>query len=248
MENRAVISFLGDSPAPGADSDAFERYRQWGTEARTPLIMTIPEVIGLDLYQIVSENMEYPQSISISHYKSLSEWKNSAASSQRAALGDDFKLWIDRGVIDYVWSATYVLIKGYRNKSWFSSNNQDTRIENAPIVYLQAYRMTVDEQEKYFKWFTEYGCTIFMPLFIKMPGLVGYDCYEYSGLRLRDYIVETEYPRYLSIIYFENMNAYDNFVGSPEFTGFRKSMRTIFPRGLNIKWHVQYHLVKSLRK
>jgi hypothetical protein len=67
-----------------------------------------------------------------------------------------------------IWYPAYSLIKSFRSKPNYSNHNQ-ALIENAPVMYLEAYRTSPEEQEKYYKWFNEYGCNIFMPLFMKMP-------------------------------------------------------------------------------
>jgi hypothetical protein len=59
---------------------------------------------------------------------------------------------------------------------------------------------------------------------------------------------EQEYPRYLSVIYFENMPDIDNYEKSTELAALQKSLRGVFPRGLNYKWYVQYQLTKSFKK
>ncbi len=248
MENRPIVAFTGISPTPWARAEEYERQRKWQDEAYPTLIMTIPELIGLEQYSIVKENLEYPYHVSTSHYKSLKDWKTQSTGQQRTALGTEFKSWVDRGVIDYVWSSVYSLVQSFRSKPSFSDKNEDTRIENAHIMHLEAYRFSEEEHEKYVKWFTEYGITIFMPLFMKLPGLAGYDLCKNTGLRLRDFIGELEYPEYLSIIYFENIKAYDEYSKSPELAGFYKAIRGVIPHRLNYKWYVQYQLDYSHRK
>jgi heme-degrading monooxygenase HmoA len=81
-----------------------------------------------------------------------------------------------------------------------------------------------------------------------MPGLKGYDWYKYETSRKESDVREREYPKYLSIIYFENTQAFDGFVKSPEAEAFFKMMRSVFPRGLKYEWYAQYQLVKSFRR
>ena len=211
-----------------------------------PLQMKIPEVTGYDSYQITRENPDYGIRAAIIHYKNLRDWKAARETSEGKAIMGEIESWRERGVRDQIWSAAYALIKSFRSKPVFSSDNQDTRIENAPIMHLEAYRLSAEEQEKYLKWFNDFGCTVFMPLFLKLPGLAGYDWYKDTGLRTRP--GQWEYPEYLSIIYFENLKAYEDFVKSPELAGFQKSIRSVIPRRLGYIWYVQYQLTHSLRK
>jgi hypothetical protein len=211
--------------------------------------MKIPETTGVDFYQITSENPEYGSRAGIGHHKNLQDCKASEESPEVKAIIGEMESWRERRIVDMIWSAAYALIKSFRSKPVFSSDNQDTRIENAPIMHLEAYRLSAEEQEKYLKWFNDFGCPVFMPLFLKLPGLAGYDWYKDTGLRAGlGGQKGWEYPEYLSIIYFENLKAYEDFVKSPELAGFQKSIRSVIPRRLGYIWYVQYQLVKSWRK
>ena len=247
MENRPVISFNFRSPYPGADPKAWERNLQWGYEAWAPMTMKTQWPLGIDGYLIVREQPEYPVFGDITHYKSLKDWQDAGAASEFSAVQGDIKSWADRKIAEYIWSAVYALTKSYRSRPDVSENIEDTLIENAPIMHLEAYRLSPEQQEKYLNWFIEYGYPIFIPLFIKQPGLVGYDWYEYTSLH-RHNAREVEYPRYLSIVYFENLNAFENFIKSPELAGFQRAMRSVFPNGLKYEWNIQYQLVKSFKK
>jgi len=248
MGNAPVITVSAESPAPGADSEVYERYRKWTLEVYGPLTLKIPEALGIDHYKIVKENPEYPFAVNLVHYKNVKDWSAFAPSAEGTAIMKELRSWEERGIVEFIWHPAYSLVKSFRSNS-SSPNRQDTTIiDNAPIMYFEAYRTSPEEQGKYHKWFTDYGCNLFMPLLMKLPGLMGYDWYEDTGLRRRQDIRELEYPKYLSVIYFENLKAYEDYIKSPEFIALQKSMRSIFPRGLNYKWHVQYQLVKSWRK
>jgi hypothetical protein len=45
-----------------------------------------------------------------------------------------------------------------------------TKIENAPVMLLQGFRLSTEEQEKYSRWLSENGY-VFIPLFLRLPGL-----------------------------------------------------------------------------
>jgi heme-degrading monooxygenase HmoA len=248
MENAPVISINAFSPAPGADSEVYERYEKWALEVYGPLTLKIPEALGIDYYKIVKENTEYPFNVVLAHYRNIKDCSAYASSGEGTAIQQELRSWEERGILEMVWYPVYSLLKGFRSKPRPSSGYETTMIENAPILYFEAFRLSQEEQEKYYKWFNDYGCNIFMPLIMKLPGLLGYDWYEDTGLRRRQDIRELEYPKYLSIIYFENIESYEAYEKSPELAALQKSMRNVFPRGLNLKWHVQYQLEKSWRK
>jgi len=248
MENRPIINITANSPAPGADADVYERYEKWAIEVYGPLTLKIPEALGLDYYKIVKENPEYPLVMRLIHFKNIRDWSAYTPSSIGTEILKELRSWEERGILEMIWYPAYALLKSFRNKPSSSGSQVTTLIDNASILYLEAYRTSPEEQEKYYKWFSEFGCNLFMPLILKLPGLMGYDWYEDTGLRRRQDIRDTEYPKYLSIIYFENFEAYENYEKSPELVALQKSMRSVFPHGLNLKWQVQYQVVKSWRK
>jgi len=248
MENRPIITIMADSPTPGADSEVYERYLKWAREVYAPIVIGISEVVGLENYKIVKDNREYPLEVSITHYQNIRGWSAFTPSSSGTAIIKEFRSWEERGILEMIWYPAYALLKSFRSNSSSPNWQETTMIDKAPIIYLEAYRTSPEEQEKYYKWFSEFGCNLFMPLILKLPGLMGYDWYEDTGLRRRQDIRDTEYPKYLSIIYFENFEAYENYEKSPELVALQKSMRSVFPHGLNLKWQVQYQLVKSWRK
>lgn len=249
MENRPVISITAMSRAPGADKDAFERFQQWGTEVYTRISVKLPEVIGTDGYRITKINPEYPETITIGHYKSLKDRLAYVSSSQHSDIVKEFTSWTQRHIIEQIWSTNYVLLKSFRAKRDNSIFIPDTLIENAPILHMEAFRVSQEEGEKYFNWFGNFGCDVFMPLLLKLPGLVGYDWYQnIAEYNRKENLREVDYPKYLSMIYFEDLNPYDNFIKSPERESLEKSMRSIFPFGLKYEWHVQYQLFDSQRK
>ena len=150
--------------------------------------------------------------------------------------------------MEIVWSAVYQLVSGFRKTPAFPSKKLDTRIEDATIVHLEAYRLSSEDAEKYNKWFSDYAFNIFIPLFMKLPGIKGYDYFKNTGIRLARNLRESDYSPYLSVVYFDDIQSYENYEKSPELATLRKNLRNIFPNGLNYKWYVQYQLEKRWRK
>jgi len=246
--NTPVINVAFNSAAPGADIEVFERYQKWSTEVYLPMQMKVIGLKGIDFYHVIRENLEYPVVGVIYHWENLQAWETFPNSPKGAAISQEAAVWVKRGVRDPIWSVVYELIKSYRSLPLSSTDKPDTRIENAPVMSLEAFRLSPEDKEKYVNWFTEYGYSSFIPLFVRLPGFKGYDWYKYTGLTRSQDVREHEYPKYLSIIYFENTQAFDNFVKSPELAAFFKVMRSVFPRSLRYGWYVQYQLVQSWRK
>jgi len=248
MENAPILSLAGISRFPGADLEAWDRYNKWLSEVYATLLMKAAERTGMDIYQIVRESPEYPSGVFFVHYLNLSAWQDARKIPESAAITEEFRNWQKRNVIDYAWSGVYQLVKSFRNVRALSGTRLDSRIENASVMHFEAYRLSPEEQDKYNAWFAEYAVNIFMPLFMKLPGLKGYDFYKHTGFAARNDVRETEFPASLSVVYFENIQAFENFEKSIELETFRKTMWNVFPRGLNFKWYVQYQLTQSWRK
>jgi len=248
MENAPVINLTFHNRAPGADPEVFQRYLKWREEVYGPMLIKIPEVKELDNNEIIRDSLEYPHYGSILHWENLQAREMHLKTTEAKAVNDELNAWVKRGIRETIWSKTYMLIKSFRSGKAYSASQRDTRIDNAPIVSLEAFRLSDEEQEKYFNWFNEFGCSSFVPLFMKLPGLKGYDWYQATGLPPSLDLREHEYPKYLSMIYFENIQAFENFVESSELAAFLKMMGSVFPYGLNYKWYVQYQLTKSWRK
>jgi hypothetical protein len=247
MENAPVISLNFHSPAPGADPEVFQRYLKWREQVYSSLLIKIPQVKELVNNEIIRDSLEYPHFGTILHFENLQSLESYNNSEESKAVVGELSAWAKRGIRESIWSVTYELIKSIRSGAAYTPSRPDTRIENAQVVSLEAFRLSAEEEEKYFNWFNDFGFDSFVPLFTRFPGLKGYDWYRFLRLGLVD-AKEDEYPKYLSLIYFENIPAFDNFVKSPELAAFLKMLGSVFPRGLNYKWYVQYQLTKSWRK
>jgi heme-degrading monooxygenase HmoA len=241
MENRPIITLTGTNRAAGADPAIFQRYRKWSDEVYSPLLNREQKYPDNDWYELCRENPEYPERVHILHYRTLEAREAYSGTAIYNDIERERKSWHERGIVDYIWTVTLALIQSFRSQPLYISENSDTRIENAPIMHLEAYRLSREEQEQYLKWFREYGGNVFLPIFMKFPGLRGYDFYQ-------EFIAERQYPQFLSVIYFERMEAYQDFLKSPELAGFQKSLKSVFRRRLTYEWYVQYRLVKSWRK
>jgi hypothetical protein len=177
MENAPVITLTFRSPAPGADPEVWARYRKWSSEVYVPMIMKTPMVSALDQYQIVKENPEYPFLGNVMHYENIEARESYRKTPERNALEDEITAWTKRGIVDHYWRAEYELVKSIRSGP-VSIIKKGTIIDNASFIHLEAYLFSPEEEEKYGKWLDDYGYNIFLPLFLKIPGLKEYDCFK----------------------------------------------------------------------
>jgi hypothetical protein len=246
MENAPVININFLNIAPGADDEIVKRYHKWITEVYHTMQMKIAGITGIDRYEIVRKNPEYPSICTIIHLKNIAAYENVVKTSEVQAVVEDLKTWVKRAIREGIWSVIYELVQSFRPITVSSGGERDTRIENAPIMHLEAYWMTPEEQEKFSKWFDVYS-RVFIPLFMRNCGLKGYDYFKFCCLG-ENISMETQYPPYISVLHFENLKAFDEFERSSEMVSFQSALRNILPFGLNYRRYVQYQLTNSLRK
>jgi hypothetical protein len=182
------------------------------------------------------------------HFPDLKSRENFSGSQEIQAILDEYANWVRRHVIDYVFATTYELLKGFRNEETAVKNKPGTIMADAPVMLVEGYQLSPEEQGKYRRWLEDNGFRIFLPLFMQMPGLKGYDFYRDSGYRLPVAVRDRECPQDLSIIYFADIKSLENYRKGPEFVAFQKAIRNVFSSGLNLRWYIPYQLVKNWRK
>jgi hypothetical protein len=248
MGNARIITLTGTSRIPGADPEIYARLANWSQEVYIPEFMKIQGRMGWDLYNILRESPEYPARMSLGYVENLEILEKGREDPNYAFLTQDIDAWRKRNVSGYLWSAAYELVRGFRNHPVLSIQDEDARPENFSLMHMEAYRISAAEADLYRKWFDDYAVNIFIPLFLKLPGVRGYDFFRDTGVRINQYARETKYPVYLSVVYFEDIKSFEQFEKSHELERFRKNLMQVFPPlGPNIKWYVQYQLIKSWR-
>jgi hypothetical protein len=246
MTEKPVINFSFINFGPGVEVDVQERYQNWVNVGWRPLGKRSEGRTGTSFYNIINPNPEYPQQGSITHHESLKLLENNFNSPEIEAIRKEHDYWDRRGVRESIWRVAYELNRGFRQDPKAQGDRPGTQIENGPIMHLEGYRLTSDEQEKYENWLNIFGYS-FMPLFMKLDGLKGYDFYKKTDFTDGE-PRETDYPPELSILYFENIESLERYASSQELVVFQKAIRTVFPKGLNYKWYVRYRLTGGWRK
>jgi hypothetical protein len=221
MENIPVINLTGVTPAPGTDADTWNRYNNWAQEVDNPLIwLKIAGLTGTDRYRIVKENPAYPLQITVMHYDNLRFWEDSQKSPERLAMTAELATWTQRRIMEVTWSRPYQLLKGYRFEPGDNTGKEGTKINNAPFLHLEAYYLRPESRGKYREWLVNFGFNAFIPLFLRLPGLKGYDCYVNAGLKGMYEERDCDFRPFLSLLYFNNIEAFEAYTRSPELIAF----------------------------
>jgi len=223
-----------------------KKYLKWRDGAYAPMLVSTHPFLGIEHYQIVKENADYPSTLTIRYNRNLEEHYDLMRTPEYIAYRKDLEAsW--GGKYKRRWQALYQLIKRLKNETLLFDKNKDYTPENAPVILLYGASLSSDDWEKYHVWFNDWGYPVYLPVLLKVPGVIEYDrCWLSnirSGLTPIPGITENpNYPQDLSIIYFENLKAYQNFEKSREFAAFNKTLAAEFPNGLNLKWNVVYRL------
>jgi len=111
-------------------------------------------------------------------------------------------------------------------------------METKPVIHVIGTRIRPKDEEKYNTWYNE----IHIPMLIDFKGLEEVTRYKI--------IHETEeYPKYLAIYKFESQEAYEAFITGPEFTASMEERKETWPEGgSELKWRVQYEMIRTWKK
>jgi hypothetical protein len=117
-------------------------------------------------------------------------------------------------------------------------------------MHLEGYTVASPSESEYNAWFNRWACDFYIPALMRLPGMKEYDCYKLIGVPLTGSwsSKQVEYPQYLSVIYFENPEAFQDYERSIELAAFSKAIKADFPTDIERKWYVLYELMKSWRK
>ena len=236
MENTPVIFLIALKLPP----DLYERYRNWVREAYWPLLMKTPWLKGIDTHRIVKENPEYNRSMSIFYFESLNHLENFQNSPEYQAWMKDVEAsWAGRG--EMVWNSVYKLIRNIKGSGPDISGENNT--QESWIRHIEGYRFSQGDEERYENWFARWGYDAFVPLLVRLPGLIEYARYKLIEFKW-GYVAGLKFPapgpENISIFTFRDLEAFEKYEKSPELTSFRAALDIYFPRGLDFKWYVQY--------
>jgi hypothetical protein len=242
MENAPHITFVGRN----VPANLAEKYFKWNDGAYAPTYVKVLGASGIDRYQIIRESLDYPNSVLIYHRENRKGYEELIQNPTRDALQKDYDATFYR--LEWFWHDVFALMGTFRKES---SAAESTIVEDAPVIHIEGYRIPSGEQGKYEQWFMKWFSHVYAPILIKSPGLKAYNCFKLSGFSMRwpDRIyVNTEIPPYISILYFDNIQAFDDYRASPEYMAFKRNLELEFAQSMTTVWDVEYQVVKSWRK
>jgi hypothetical protein len=243
MENRPIITFFGRTIPP----DLEEKYEMWSEGAYVPIYMKIPGIKGIDSYKIIRENIDLPNLIGLWHGDNFENLKKRQETNQNiSAINRDLHITFRN--IEYFWRNSYELIRSFRSSKVLT---EDTIVDDAPVIHIEGYKIPANEYEKYESWFIKWASRIYVPMLLRVSGVKACNFFRLLDYKspnwANDPNIEKDMPRYMSIIYFDNLKSAEGFQQSLDFAAFRGSLELGFPAALKIVWDAEYQLSSSHR-
>jgi hypothetical protein len=106
-------------------------------------------------------------------------------------------------------------------------------MQNKSVILMIGAECPPELDEKFNKWYNEKH----IPIELKAEGILGITRYKLSSVK----VDQQEYPAYLAIYEFENINALHEFWSGPVLAAAREEMKeTWADRMFDLKWRVVY--------
>ena len=260
MDNAHLIGITGTKFDNKEDE---EKYDKWANGAYGPMLLNTT-LMGINRCLVLEEEPEYPKYITLNCTKNLEGFLTYAHSTERDAYYKDIRAtWGNK--MERPWQVVYQIAKRFENGSDALNEGKENAdrnavqekeytSENAPIIQLKGLSLSAGDWEKYDAWVNEWGYDVYIPMLLKVPGVTEYSrCWlsnvGWFGAPPKPGVSEDpKYPQDLSIIYFENVKAYQNFRKSKELAAFEKNLAAEFPGGLSYKWDVACRLFRRWTK
>jgi len=247
MENLPLMMLRGRN----VPADLRERFQNWLFEAYVPLFLKQPSLKIVAFFQIIKDNPLYPGLLGAYHHTNIQALEKLNENPDWTAIFNDMNKTFSR--VEHVWGQSYRLLRSFGNVIRPIVN--DGKDENEPVIHFEAFKLSLEEHEKYNDWFIKWAYRVYIPVLMKLPGLKEYDHYQrmdtHGEIPSWNYIgkpVVTEYPCYVSVLYSENLRAFENYENSPELISFKRAMSLEVSSNLIPEWYVQYRLMRSWRK
>ena len=243
-------------------AEVFDEYNKWSKASFGPMLMSTGNRLIGEMAFPIEEKLPSVRTMAINHFKDLETYLTYMTTPEANAYIKDMQAtWAGK----YEQSvAGHLVVRRFKGNQFTPIDqgdivDKDTRLkefssDNAPVVLLRGLGLTSDEWEKYDDWVNEWGYQVYIPLLLKIPGLIEYYRCWLSNISQRNQkpkpstIMNLEYPQDLSIIYFENLRAYQNFLKSKELEAYNKTLAAAFPEGLNYKWNNTFRLFRRWSK
>lgn len=256
MKNAHLIGISGTRFDNSEDE---EKYLKWTQGAYSHMLLENTPLMGIDQCFVLERKPNYPKIVHLNFQEDLEGFLSYAHSPERDAYYKDIHASWGK-TMERVWQVIYQVVKRFETSSDTLpeiNDNADGKTyhekvysdDDAPIILLKGLGLSGGDWEKYDAWINEWGYEVYIPVLMKIPGVIEYNRCWLSNIGWfgsppkSGASGDPNYPQDLSIIYFENLKAYNVFQNSKGLAAFEKNLAAEFPGGLNYKWDVTCQLL-----
>jgi hypothetical protein len=260
MEGASVITF---NIFTFKTAEAFQDYDKWAKASFTPMLMSTGARLGGEMGSPLEEKLAYRQRLNINYFKDFENYFAFAGTTEFDAYWKDiYTTW--NGKFDISWQSVYFVVRRFKgiqltpidkgkivDKTTYLKEFVE---DDVPVVLFKGLGLSSDEWEKYDAWVKDWGYDVYIPLLLKVPGVTEFCRCWLSNVRREGSVLKPstttnpDYPHDLSIIYFENLKAYQSFLKSKELAAYEKNLVATFPGGLNYRWDNAFRLMRRFSK
>jgi hypothetical protein len=253
-----IAHLIGISGTRFDNSEGEEKYRKWARGAYSHMLLEKTPLMGIDQCVVLPKKPDL-SIVHVNSFENLERFLSYAHSPEREAYYKDIHATWGK-TMERVWQVIYQVVKRFDNGSdtlpginnHAGGNTFHETIyseENAPVILLRGLGLSSGDWEKYDAWVNEWAYEVYIPVLMKIPGVIEYNrCWLsnigwYGTPPKVSASEDPSYPQDLAIIYFENLKAYQAYQNSKGLAAFEKNLAAEFPSGLNYKWNVVCQLL-----
>jgi hypothetical protein len=255
MEGAGIVTFaLFDYKTP----QSLEKEQRWAKTSDIPMVMSTGYLLVIENGFPLEENKLPTQLFIVNYFKDMESYFAQGCSAVRNAEWKQFEA-VGREV-ERTWFPLYHIVRRF-NALTAAQNDKGSLIEkgtylkeyppdDGPVVLIKGLALSPGDWDAYNRWDREWGWDVYLPMLLKIPGVVEY-CRSWQSnvlLQKPGHTLYSEFPQDLSVFYFADMPAYRNFQKSKELAAYNQNLNNAFPGGLDCRWDKAFHLFRRWSK
>ena len=221
-----MVFLAGTKCAPGLD----EKLNNWYNGTCVPMLLKSQHLEAVIRYKLapVVEG-EYPPYLAIYEFKERKDFEAWMSGPEVLAAHEEAQqTWADGG-FEVPWLVPYEPLK-----TWHK-----IELDTEPVKLVVGTQCRPDDDEKFNNWYNE----THIPMLLESEHVVGATRYKITPG------TEGEYPAYLALYNYKNVQAFEKWYSGPEIMAARKEKKeTWVDDDFEGKWIAVYEPLKTWRK
>jgi quinol monooxygenase YgiN len=221
-----VLNVVGSRCKPEEE----KKFNKWYDEVHIPMLMRFKDLVAVSRFKIIKESPDYPTYLAIYEFVSQSAYEAYQKRPDFPEAQADIKENWPNG-LDIKWRVQYEFIR-----SW--TEELESEGEGSPVINFVGTRAKPQDEVRFNQWYDN----------THIPGLLSTRRIK-EAVRYKIVKESKEHAPYLTIYFFPNQKAYDEYFRSPARLQAIKEMEAEWPNNrFDIVWRAQYRLLKSWKK